>query len=177
MINSKNVSLRLLEKKDLSSRVKWFNDPEISRYLVSDFPVSLAKTEAWFSNTILDSSKIHFSIFENTNNSLIGMTGLLQISQKNSHAQMYITIGESQYHGRRLPDQIIPLVLEYGFKELNLNKIYLWTIPCNERGRSVYERNGFIKEAEMHEHVYCRGKFQTLIQHRVLRKEFLGGIE
>lgn len=175
MIHSNDVSLRLLEKDDLPSRVKWFNDSEINQYLVSDYPVSLAKTEAWFSKTILDCSKVHFSILENTNYDLIGMTGLLQISLKHSHAQMYITIGESRYHGQRLPDQIIPLVLEYGFMELNLNKIYLWTIPCNERGRSVYERNGFIKEAEMHEHMYCRGKYQTLIQHRVLKSEFLEG--
>jgi RimJ/RimL family protein N-acetyltransferase len=173
MLTSKNIELRLLEKQDLSRRVKWFNDPEISKYLVSDYPVSLAKTEAWFSKTILDSSKVHFSIIDKETSTLIGMTGLLQISSKHMNAQMYITIGEESFHGQRLPDEIIPLVLNYAFIELNLNKVYLWTIPCNVRGRKVYERNGFTKEAEMHEQMYCKGKFQTIIQHRVLKSEFL----
>lgn len=173
MLISKNIELRLLEKKDLESRVKWFNDPEISKYLVSDYPVSLAKTEAWFAKTVLDSSKVHFSIIDKATGSLIGMTGLLQISSKHMNAQMYITIGEDRFHGKRLPDEIIPMILNYAFVELNLNKVYLWTIPCNERGRKVYERNAFKEEAEMHEHMYCKGQFQTIIQHRVLRSEFL----
>ena len=173
MLTSKNIELRLLEKNDLPKRVKWFNDPSISKYLVSDYPVSLAKTEAWFSKVLLDNSKVHFSILDKETDTLIGMTGLLQITPKQQHAQMYITIGDEKFHGRRLPDEIIPMVLNYAFIELNLNKVYLWTIPCNERGRKVYERNGFKQEAEMHEHMYCRGQFQTIIQHRVLKSEFL----
>lgn len=173
MLNAKRIYLRLLEREDLKDRVSWFNDPHINQYLVSDFPVSLAKTEAWFQKTLFDQSKAHFSICCNETNDLIGMTGLLQINRKNSHAQMYITIGNDKFRGMRLPDEIIPTLLEYAFFELNLNKVYLWTIPANERGRKVYERNGFIKEAEMSDHMYCRGQFQTLIQHRVLKSEFI----
>ena len=167
------IYLRLLEKKDLSDRVSWFNDTEINRYLVSDFPVSLAKTEAWFQKTLFDQSKVNFSIVCNESHELIGMTGLLQIDRKNGHAQMYITIGNEKFRGQKLPDEIIPTLLEYAFFELNLNKVYLWTIPANNRGRKVYERNGFVKEAEMTDHLYCRGKYQTLIQHRVLKSDFI----
>jgi len=173
MLTAERIHLRLLEKDDLSQRVSWFNDPEINQYLVSDFPVSQAKTESWFQKTLFDHTKVNFSIVCNKSKDLIGMTGLLQIDRKNNTAQMYITLGNEKYRGMRLPDEIIPTLLEYAFSELNLNKVYLWTIPVNERGRKVYERNGFIKEAEMVEHIYCRGKYQTLIQHRVLKSEFL----
>ena len=172
MLKGKDIFLRLLEKEDLPKRVEWFNDPSINKYLVSDLPVSLSKTEQWFNKGLFDNTKIHFSISDSEINKLIGMTGLLQINNKNSNAQMYITLGEAAYHGKRLPDQIIPLVLEYAFEELNLNKVYLWTIPINQRGRRVYERNGFKQEAVMREHLYCRGKFQDLIQHSVLRSDF-----
>ncbi|EMJ3469010.1 GNAT family N-acetyltransferase [Vibrio harveyi] len=172
MIITDNIFLRPLEKQDLPSRVKWLNDPDIYQTLVSDYPVSLAKTEAWFSKGLFDQSKVHFSILDRKSERLIGMTGLLQIDTRHSKAQMYITIGESEFHGRRYPDEIIPQLLKFAFEELNLNKVYLWTIPENSRGRRVYERNGFVKEAEMKEHMYCRGKFQTIIQHRVLKSEF-----
>lgn len=173
MLTSKNIQLRLLEKKDLKDRVSWFNDPDINQYLVSDYPVSLSKTEAWFQKTLFDKTKVNFSIVCRKTDELVGMTGLLQIDQKNSHAQMYITIGNQKFRGMKLPDEIIPALLEYAFFELNLNKVYLWTIPINERGRKVYERNGFIKEAEMSDHLYCRGQYQTLIQHRILKSEFI----
>lgn len=172
MLLGQDIYLRLLEKCDLVKRVEWFNNPSINQYLVSDFPVSLSKTEQWFNKGLFDNTKVHFSIVDSESDELIGMTGLLQIDNKNSNAQMYITIGETAYHGKKLPDQIIPLVLEYAFSELNLNKVYLWTIPINERGRTVYERNGFKQEAVMREHLYCRGKYQDLIQHSILRSEF-----
>ncbi len=173
MLETNDIYLRPLEKADLPLRVKWLNDPEIYSTLVSDYPVSLAKTEAWFSKGLFDPTKVHFSIVDKESNLPIGMTGLLQIDTRHSKAQMYITIGESEFHGRRYPDQIIPELLKYAFIELNLNKVYLWTIPCNSRGRKVYERNGFVQEAEMNEHMYCRGKYQSIIQHRVLKSEFM----
>ena len=172
MITTKNICLRLLEREDLPLRVKWLNDPEIVKTLVSDFPVSLAKTEAWFNKVLFDDTKVNFSIVHRATKKVIGMTGFLQVDTKHSKAQMYITIGESDHHGKRYPDEIIPAILEYGFFELNLNKVYLWTILDNERGRVFYERNGFVREAEMHQHMYCRGKYQTIIQHRVLKQEF-----
>ena len=172
MLLGQDIYLRLLEKGDLVKRVEWFNNPSINQYLISDFPVSLSKTEQWFNKGLFDNTKVHFSIVSSENHELIGMTGLLQINNKNSNAQMYITIGELAYQGKRLSDQVIPLVLKYAFEELNLNKVYLWTIPINERGRRVYERNGFNEEATMREHIYCRGKFQDLIQHSVLRSDF-----
>ena len=173
MLMADRIHLRLLEKGDLKDRVSWFNNPDINQYLVSAFPVSYAKTEAWFQKTLFDNTKVNFSVICNKTNDLIGMTGLLQIERKNNTAQMYITIGNENFRGMRLPDEIIPRLLHYAFSELNLNKVYLWTIPSNDRGRKVYERNGFIKEAEMAEHIYCRGKYQTIIQHRVLKSEFL----
>lgn len=172
MIITPNICLRPLEREDLPLRVKWLNDPQIYKTLVSDYPVSLAKTEAWFSKGLFDQTKVHFSIVDRSTQKVIGMTGLLQIDSRHSKAQMYITIGEPEFHGRRYPDEIIPEILSFAFQELNLNKVYLWTIPDNAKGRAVYERNGFKKEAEMHEHMYCRGKYQTIIQHRVLKSEF-----
>ena len=172
MIITNNICLRLLEREDLALRVKWLNDPHIYKTLVSDYPVSLAKTEAWFNKVLFDDTKVNFSIVHTATDKVIGMAGLLQIDVRHSKAQMYITIGEADFHGKRYPDEIIPAILQFGFVELNLNKVYLWTIPNNARGRAVYERNGFIKEAEMHQHMYCRGKYQTVIQHRVLKNEF-----
>jgi diamine N-acetyltransferase len=173
MLLAERIYLRLLEKEDLKDRVSWFNNPDINKYLVSDYPVSLSKTEAWFQKSLFDQTKVNFSIVCRKTDELIGMTGLLQIDRKNSHAQMYITIGNQKFRGMKLPDEIIPTLLEYAFFELNLNKVYLWTIPINERGRKVYERNGFIKEAEMSDHLYCRGRYQMLIQHRILKSEFI----
>lgn len=171
MFSGKSIYLRLLEKEDLPSRVEWINDEENIKTLLFDWPTSITKTEKWFNNVIMDSSKLNLSIVDKETNELVGMTGLLNIDRNNRHAQFYITIGNKKYRGRRLPDEIIPLVLEYGFHELGLKKIYLYTLPNNERGRKVYERNGFRKDGVLRQHVYCRGKQQDLYVHSVLSGE------
>lgn len=173
MINSELILLRTLEESDLEARVKWFNDPEIRQYLVSDYPMGLAKTRRWFQGTLTDNSKLNLSIVEKSTKRLIGMTGLLNIDAKNAHAQFYITIGEADFRGKGLPNEIIPAVLQYGFTYLHLNKIYLWTLPNNVRARAVYERNGFREEATLRDFLHCRGAFQDIIQHCILRKDFI----
>ena len=172
MLKGKTVYLRLLSQEDLRDRVSWINDEENIQTLLFDWPTSLEKTQKWFSNVVFDNSKLNLSIVDKETNELIGMTGLLNIDRINHHAQLYITIGNKAYRGRHLPDEVIPLVLEYGFSELKLKKIYLYTLPNNERGRHVYERNGLKLDGILRQQVYCRGKQQDLYVHSILKNEF-----
>ena len=88
---------------------------KLTSFLVSDYPMGLAKTRQWFLSSLMDSSKLHLSIVDKNSGHLIGMTGLLNISMKHAHAQFYLTIGEAKYRGQGLPDEIIPAVLGHGF--------------------------------------------------------------
>ena len=172
MLKGKNVYLRLLSQDDLKDRVSWINDEDNIQSLLFDWPSSYVKTIKWYNNVIFDNSKVNFSIVDSKTNELIGMTGLLNIDRINHHAQLYITIGNKKYRGKHLPDEIIPLVLEYGFSELELKKIYLYTLPNNERARHVYERNGLKLDGILRQQVYCRGKQQDLFVHSILKEEF-----
>ena len=172
MLKGKTVYLRLLGQEDLKDRVSWINDEENIQTLLFDWPTSIEKTQKWFGNVVFDNSKLNLSIVDIETNELVGMTGLLNIDRNNHHAQLYITIGNKKYRGKRLPDEVIPLVLEYGFTELELKKIYLYTLPNNERGRHVYERNGFKQDGILRQQVYFRGKQQDLYVHSILKSEF-----
>ena len=172
MLKGKTVYLRLLGQEDLKDRVSWINDEENIQTLLFDWPTSIEKTQKWFSNVVFDNSKLNLSIVDIETDELVGMTGLLNIDRINHHAQLYITIGNKKYRGKHLPDEVIPLVLEYGFTELELKKIYLYTLPNNERGRHVYERNGFKQDGILRQQVYCRGKQQDLYVHSILKSEF-----
>jgi len=177
MLNSERIYLRLLEKDDLPSRVKWVNDVEVRETLMFDWPLSISKTEKWFQNQLMDESKVNFSIIHKETGKLIGMTGLLDINLKHRKAQFYMTIGEKDFHGQRLPDENIPMVLEYAFEELGLNKVYLYTININDRARHVYERNGFNPEGVLREHYFCVGKLQDLHVYSVLKNEWFENIK
>lgn len=173
MLKNSKILLRLLELEDLAKRVEWINDPEIRETLMFDWPTSYAKTQKWFQNQLFDQSKCNFSIIHTENMENIGMTGLIDINIRHSRAQFYLTIGNKDYHGKKLPDQIIPLVLKYGFEELGLNKIYLYTLNNNEKARRVYKRNGFKYEGTLRNHYFCVREYQDLQVMSVLKSEWL----
>jgi RimJ/RimL family protein N-acetyltransferase len=169
---AKRIYLRPLEIKDLALRVKWINDREVSKTLMFDYPTSVAKTEKWFQNTLMDDSKKNFSIIRIDTDAVVGMAGLLDIDQKHKRAQLYITIGEKDNWGKGIATEVIPILLRYGFEELGLNKIYLYTLPSNERARQLYERIGFSREGILRQHYFCVGQLQDLTVHSILRMEW-----
>jgi len=177
-LTGNKIYLRGLEEDDLNLRPKWFNDPEINKTLLMDYPISLATTLAWFKRVLTEQhrTRIDLSICDKASDRVIGMTGLLNIDHRHLHAQFYITIGEKEFWGQRIPGEVIPMVLSYAFRFLNLNKVYLWTIAGNKHARSVYEHNGFIQEALMEQHFYCRGQLQDIYQHRILKDEWFRNI-
>jgi diamine N-acetyltransferase len=167
MLKGNRIYLRLFEKEDLHLRVKWINDEETNKTLGFDIPVSLAKTQAWFQNSLTDNSKVNFAIVDIETDKVIGMSGLINIDYKNKNAEYYITIGEKEYLGKKLPDEVAELILNYGFNHIGLFKVYLHTFDYNTKAQHVYLRNGFIKEGTLRKHKWKDGKFIDIIYYGI----------
>jgi diamine N-acetyltransferase len=172
MLNDKRIYLRLIEREDCIHRTNWVNDEEIRQTLMFEWPLSLSGTYKWFDMQLLDNTKKNFVIVSKENQQVIGMTGLIDIDYKHLRGQFYLTIGDKEYWGKRIPDESIPLILQYGFNELGLNRIYLYTLNNNERARKVYMRNGFKFEGILREHYFCVGKHQDLHVMSILKSEW-----
>lgn len=173
MLKSKNLYLRLLSEDDLNDRVNWINDRDNIKTLLFDWPTSIEKTKKWFSNSLMDKSKINFSIVDLNKDVLIGMTGFIQIDYVNRNAQFYITIGNKNFRGLGLSKEVISMVLEYGFLELALEKIYLYTLPNNQKARRIYELNGFKNDGVLRNHLVRRGVLQDIYVHSILKEEWI----
>ena len=155
--------VRKIERTDIPSRVRWINDPQINATLTFDYPVSIASTEAWFSKTVLDSSKVNFTFLLGDSEPIpVGFGGLLKVDMKNRHAELYVTIGEPGLHGRGLGKKAVDFICEYGFNTLGLNKIYLTTLSYNAAAIKLYEKCGFVLEGQFSKHIYLRGKYQDI---------------
>lgn len=48
MIYGDGIRLRAIEREDIPTFVRWFNDPEVRRFLLMFEPMSKAKEERWF---------------------------------------------------------------------------------------------------------------------------------
>ena len=48
MLYGQRVRLRAIERSDLPTFARWFNDPEVRRFLLMYEPMSMAQEERWF---------------------------------------------------------------------------------------------------------------------------------
>lgn len=63
-------------------------------------------------------------------------------------------------------------ILEFGFNELQLNKIFATHLVNNPASGKVMIKNGMIKEGELVDHYKTDGKYESVIQYRLTKKEY-----
>ncbi|NVK29845.1 MAG: GNAT family N-acetyltransferase [Gammaproteobacteria bacterium] len=173
MLESIGYRLRRLELKDLPKKVEWVNNKEINETLLFDYPISLSETEEWYKRTYFNRTRWDFVIEDIVSESVIGMTGLINVNMRHRNAQLFITIGERGYWNKGIAKKAIPDVLRFAFAELGLEKVYLYTLANNIKARALYEKVGFYQEALKSKEYFIHGKLNDLYHHAFDRESFV----
>ena len=176
MMRGQKVVLRAMTKGDLPTFVRWFNDPEVTRFLGGNmWPMSPESEERWFERQ-LEQNALHLCIETLPSSAqpgvLIGNCSLMHPSERNHNAELGIVIGEKEYWSKGYGTDAIKTLLRYCFDELNYHKVYLRAYHFNPRGLRCYEKCGFKAEGRLRQHVFCHGQWHDEIMMGVLRDEF-----
>jgi RimJ/RimL family protein N-acetyltransferase len=76
---------------------------------------------------------------------LIGFTAIFMVTRHGS-AMLAIGIGEPEYRGKGYGQEALKLIMAYGFRELNLQRLGLNVFAYNTAAIKAYERVGFVRE-------------------------------
>lgn len=172
MINGKYVRLRSFEKADLEACKKWINDPEIARAVLRVLPVSMHEHIQWYEKIISEKNRVTFAIETTKNKQYIGNIGLTNIDWRNRKGNLWVYLDKKVW-SRGYGKEAIVLLVEYAFKSLNLNKIYLDVGVFNEKAVRLYRSAGFKEEGILREDVYIDGHYRDVVRMSMLLKEFL----
>lgn len=158
-MRGKLVSLRPMIQDDSDRYFKWINNKELVLKNADFKPVSRADHDHWF-NTVAEHPNVHtFSIVENQQNQLIGSCSLRNINLHHKNAELQIRIGEMDYHGRGFGTEAVALLVNYGFNELNLKRIYLHVFCHNTAAIRAYEKCQFQSEGVLRQAAFIDGRF------------------
>ena len=94
-ILGERIRLRAIERSDIPTFVRWFNDPEVTKNLVLYLPLSQAQEERWFEAQLEDKNRRILGV-ETLDGKLIGNIGLENINWKDSRAELGIVIGDKE---------------------------------------------------------------------------------
>lgn len=165
--NDSLVSIIPLTEKYLENRVQLLNMPEVSSNLNTSECFKIEKTKEWFKNR--DLAKRFDCVFL-LGSDIIGMGGLSNISKENKNAELYMYL-YPKFQGLGLGFKSLKLLCGYGFENLNLHKIYLYTFALNTRANRMYEKAGFVREGFLREHTMKNGGLQDRYIYSLLKNK------
>ena len=152
---------------------EWLNDFETTDYTGRSAQLTTLEGERkWFQNP--KEGDYILSIVRLEDDKLIGTIGLHNIDHINRRATLGIFIGDKSVRNKGIGTEAIRLILEYGFKYLNLNNINLDVMEFNERAIACYKKCGFKEYGRRRKSEFVCGKYYDRISMDILAEEFEG---
>ena len=181
MIYAERVRLRRIERSDLPQFVAWLNDPEVREGLALWQPIGLPQEEQWFEATLRQEPALQpFAIEARLGGRragrggswrLLGVLAFHAIDWKNRSGELGIFIGEKRLWGKGYGTEAFRALVRFGFRELNLNRVYLRVYEENARAIRSYEKIGFKIEGRLRQDRFHDGRYSDTLVMGLLREE------
>jgi RimJ/RimL family protein N-acetyltransferase len=153
------IHLRPLEPSDAAVAAPWFNRHDVRRTTRRYLPLSLRDEQQFIEQHGVSEHNVPLGICWSEDDRLVGACGLHAIDVRARHAEIGIVIGDPADWGRGIATEAMRLVVDYGFSELNLNRIYLTVFEDNPSARHIYEKLGFRLEGTHRSHAFREGRY------------------
>ena len=162
--------------EEISKFAEWMNDFQVTDYIGGSANlVTLAGEKEWIEKSAKDGSDDkRFNIVDIAGDKLIGTVSLENFNSVNRSAVLGIFIGDGDYRSNGYGTEAIKLILEYGFKYLNLHSIRLELLDVNERAHKCYLKCGFKDAGRIREAKFLDGKYYDNLHMDILASEFEG---
>lgn len=137
-IKGKFVTLRAIEESDLELLHKWANDPATQDGIGElHFPSSMDFHKSWYEGLKNDKLNQRY-IVDLPEKGAIGISSIMKIDWRNSHAWHGLVLGESSFRSKGYGIDAIMATMHYAFHEMNLQRLDGSMIEYNKLSLSTY---------------------------------------
>jgi RimJ/RimL family protein N-acetyltransferase len=173
-IRGRKVWLRAAERSDIPTFVKWINDARTVTYLGARAPISRPVEERWFERMLeaQGTNQWFFTICRLGDSTPIGNVGLFEVDLRHGGAGIGISIGDPADRGQGLGTDAIEALLDFGFGQLRLERLWLDVYTWNRRAIRSYEKAGFVDEGIQRHAFYRDGAYHDAHRMAILRAEW-----
>ena len=168
------INLCSINVEHVDLYTKWSNDPDVRKYSRNMIPWNLEEVKKWHEQQKKGiKTDVMLEILHKKDNKPIGVAGLSHINWFNRNANLHLVLGEPEYWGQDIAPEVSNLLIDYGFEELNLHKIYVGIYSPNKRSLRAAEKVGFKYEATLREQIYIKGEYVNEIKFAIFKKDWL----
>lgn len=126
--------------------------------------------ERWYQTSVIDGppQKAVFAI-QSADGTLQGIAQLTGIDAIHRHAELGIFLGNTEARGQGLGKRAIAALLEYGFQDLNLRRVFLRVTADNTAAIKLYKSEGFVEEGCLKQHYFQDGDYFDVLLFALFR--------
>jgi RimJ/RimL family protein N-acetyltransferase len=167
------IHLRPIERSDAPLIASWFNRAEVRRTTRRYLPLSVGDEEKFIEQHPVTERDVVFAIVWSEDDRLVGVCGLHALDVRARFMELGLAVGDPADWNRGIGGEAMALLVDYGFGELNLNRIHLTVHADNPPAVHLYERLGFRVEGTLRQHAFREGKYIDVITMGLLASEWL----
>ena len=168
--------MRQLQQKDLGQLVIRCNNENISKQTYNlPFPYTEEFAElrlGFIGDGFLKGERIVWLITEKNTGIIVGEMGL-HLKKEHETAELGYWVAE-EFWGKGIATEVLAFVLDFGFRELGLHKIFATHFGDNPASGKVMQKCGMKHEGVLRSHVNSRGEYKDLVQFGLLQSEWKG---
>jgi RimJ/RimL family protein N-acetyltransferase len=166
------IYLRAIQPEDADCIALGENHPAPRETLFYAKPLSPQQIGERLTKQLSDPNAIFFTICSKDSDKAVGQTAFVRIDWVGRMATFYIVIAEKENWSKGYGGEATRLMVDYGFKTLNLNRIQLHVATANEKAVKAYQRAGFQIEGTLRQAMYHHGRYEDFYIMGILREEY-----
>ncbi|WP_231190329.1 GNAT family protein [Haladaptatus sp. DYF46] len=171
------VSLRTVEREDLSFLHRNRNDPTIRRWMPRVMPQNKERLVEDFEGYMSEDEGVNLlacseeNTDEDSSPEPVGFVSLFDVNETSGRAKLAAWITPAQ-QGQGYATEAMDLLVEYAFVERRLHKLIAGALATNNASCEVLEKLGFIEEGRQREYYYVNGEYVNRAVYGLLKDQW-----
>ncbi len=172
-LKTNSYALREICSSDLENVFCGLSNPEITKFYDVHYSSREETQEQmeWYKNLKEKGTGIWWGIFGRKDDSFCGAAGFNDLNRAHRKAEIGFWLLK-EYWGKGILKEVMPVLFDYGFSELNLNRIEGFVQGENEKCKRALNKIDFTYEGTMREYEIKNGMKIDLDIYAVLKKQW-----
>ena len=161
ILETERLILRKPNITDVDEMYLYRSNKELMQYIPHRFAHNRAEVEEMITilhQLVADKESINWAITQKGDDTIIGTVGFVRFIKNHHRAEIGYML-HTPYHGKKITDEAIQAVIEYGFTTLKLHSIEAVVNTANIASKKILERNTFTNDALFKDYLFLADTF------------------